>query len=434
MAKIVKSEVLNFKGVIRFTLEPTSNVVHIVGKNRAGKTSAMDAVACAIGGEKFSPPDPIRKGEKSALSRHQLDNGYVVERKWTRLSDGRVDSKLYVRDEKGIEIKKPQGFLDALLPREMIDPMWFDRAKPKERADALLSIAEVKFDFAKSATERQSAYDQRTEIAREMKATKALVEAGGSLPPAGQLVDVDELLRRQESVADEQRERGRVLATVDKAKAGRNRAEDRVGRARAEIARAEQELKDSLKDLWEWVEAERRANAEATLLGPDLTGKSMREEIQAAQRTNEEVRARQRAIAEHAKQLELLSRLEADHKAQDTKIDAIDHGREIALAQAKYPMPGLGFMPSGEGVQFNGLPYEQASGRERISICMSIAAASHPEFRVVLVRDASLFDADGLAWVEQFAVENDLSVWLEEISHTGAGQVLTLVEGSVADA
>lgn len=109
----------------------------------------------------------------------------------------------------------------------------------------------------------------------------------------------------------------------------------------------------------------------------------------------------------------------------------IDGAREIALAQARFPLKGLGFMPSGEGVQFNGVAYENASGRERISICMSIAIASHPDFRVVLVRDASLFDADGLAWVEEFAVENDVQVWLEEISHAGDGQVLTLVEGEV---
>src|SRR5579863_344286 len=242
MAKIVKSEAENFKRLIRFVLEPKSNVVHIVGKNMAGKTSAMDAVASTIGGEKFCPPDPIRKGEKHAVARQQLDNGYVVERRWDRLADGRVISKLTVRDEKGIEKKKPQGFLDALLPREMIDPMWFDRAKPREQAEALLKIADVKFDFAKAATERQAAYDQRTEIGRELKATEALVESAASLPEPGQLVDVDELLRRQESIADEQRERQRVLSAAEAAKLARNQAEDMVEDARRQVAEAEAHL------------------------------------------------------------------------------------------------------------------------------------------------------------------------------------------------
>ena len=63
MAKINSLEIENVKRVKLVTLEPTANGLTILGgKNKQGKTSVLDAITWALGGDKFRPTNPQRDG------------------------------------------------------------------------------------------------------------------------------------------------------------------------------------------------------------------------------------------------------------------------------------------------------------------------------------------------------------------------------------
>ena len=80
--KINSLEFENVKKIKAVQLEPAKNGLTVIGgKNRQGKTSVLDAIAWALGGDKYKPSSPQREG--SVVEPHlkiTLDNGIVVER------------------------------------------------------------------------------------------------------------------------------------------------------------------------------------------------------------------------------------------------------------------------------------------------------------------------------------------------------------------
>lgn len=94
--KISSLELENVKRVRAVRIEPTSDGLTVIGgRNNQGKTSVLDAIAWALGGNKRKPVNPNRDGAATpARLRVELDNGIVVERR------GRTGA-LHVTDESG---------------------------------------------------------------------------------------------------------------------------------------------------------------------------------------------------------------------------------------------------------------------------------------------------------------------------------------------
>ena len=81
--KINKLEIENVKRIKAVKIEPTaSGLTNVGGNNNQGKTSVLDSIAWALGGEKYRPSQPQRDGSTIPPTLHiVLNNGLVVERK-----------------------------------------------------------------------------------------------------------------------------------------------------------------------------------------------------------------------------------------------------------------------------------------------------------------------------------------------------------------
>ena len=105
MIKINSLELDDVKRIRAVKIEPTENGLTVIGgKNNQGKTSVLDAIAWALGGDKFRPSGAMREG--SAVPPHlkvKLSNGIIVER------SGK-NSDLKVTDETGKRQKSPQCY------------------------------------------------------------------------------------------------------------------------------------------------------------------------------------------------------------------------------------------------------------------------------------------------------------------------------------
>ena len=81
--KISSFEIENVKRVKAVKLEPSESGLTVIGGNNGqGKTSVLDAIAWALGGDRFAPSSPKRAG--STIPPHltvKLNNGIIVERK-----------------------------------------------------------------------------------------------------------------------------------------------------------------------------------------------------------------------------------------------------------------------------------------------------------------------------------------------------------------
>ena len=81
--KINSLELEHVKRIKAIKLEPSKNGLTIIGgRNEQGKSSVLDAIAWALGGNKFKPSRPQRDGSMTdPYLRVELSNGLIVERK-----------------------------------------------------------------------------------------------------------------------------------------------------------------------------------------------------------------------------------------------------------------------------------------------------------------------------------------------------------------
>lgn len=81
--KINALELENVKRIKAVKIDPTQNGLTIIGgDNNQGKTSVLDSIAWALGGDRNKPSNAVREGSTiPPLLKVTLSNGIIVERK-----------------------------------------------------------------------------------------------------------------------------------------------------------------------------------------------------------------------------------------------------------------------------------------------------------------------------------------------------------------
>ena len=123
--KINKLEIENVKRIKAVKLEPTRSGLTIIGGNNGqGKTSVLDSIAWALGGEKYRPSKAQRQDSVIPPNLHiVMSNGLVVERKGK-------NSNLTVTDPQGN--KAGQQLLNTFVEQLALDLRSEERRVGKE--------------------------------------------------------------------------------------------------------------------------------------------------------------------------------------------------------------------------------------------------------------------------------------------------------------
>lgn len=425
--KITKLEVSNFKRVKAVSIEPDGRpIVQVRGRNGQGKSSCLDAIAAALGGEKLAPKEPVRRGSDGAVVRVELDDGTVVERRWTAAGG----STLKLMSKEGLQYNKPQTRLDDLIGRLSFDPLAFLRLAPKEQAETLRKLAGV--DFTLLDAKRREAYENRTAQNRVVAQLRARLAATPELEAPAEPVSAAELLaehqRRTEQLTAHNLKRSELQRAKDlfaRRKSELEGAAAAVERARQALAAAEEARAAAEQRLEDARAAGVALKAEVEqLVDPDL--EELPRKLRDVEAVNDRVRARKARVQLAGE----LAGAEAEAKKLDDAIAAIDEQKAEALQGAKLPIAGLAFDDA--GVRFQGVLLEQASQAEQIRVSVAMGAALNPKLRATLVRDGSLLDARSLELLRSEAEKADLQVWLETVSTEGDGFVIE--EGEVVGA
>lgn len=413
--RILDLHAINFKGAVDIHIrpDPDQNVIMITGKNKQGKTSAIDAIWAALLGAEISKvtPNPRRNGEKRASIRLDLGE-YIVLREWDKDDIG----KLTITSPRGAVYSSPQKLLDGLVAKSTMDPLGFIKLKGPDQVKALIAMLgdALTFDPKEIEDRRKKADAARAIANKEVKSLAARVDAMPGYP-----IDTpDELV----STAD-------VLAEYAEAQALNSRRENMARRvsafesdvARAEIAvaAAEKNLADFVADL-----AEERKNFAGLPEEADLGAISAR--LDSVEATNDRVRgARElgRVMAE-------LDAATADARRFDAELAAIKQEKADALAAVVWPSEGLSF--DEDTVLFNGYALEQASDSEKRIVGIDMAIAQNPELRVIRVDQGESLDDEARAHIAELAEERDLQVWMTFVGHLEDDNVIVIHEGQVA--
>lgn len=402
--KIVDLKVQNIKRVRAVHITPNGDSTVILGgKNGAGKTSVLDAIAMALGGARAIPSDPVRHGAKRGSIVADLGD-LVVERVIS--PDGQTT--LTVRDADGNRQRSPQKILDELCSRIAFDPLAFmsmDPAKQNEQLRQLLGL-----DFSQLDTERERCYAKRTDINRDAKAARSTSESVVVPPhtPDTPVVVADLLaqLTAANAAAEVVRTHERALTTL----------RTDVATLTTELARIEQQLMQRRMQL-------KALEREAPPAAPDTA--AIAKQIADAEATNRAVHQRgQRDALEQKANL-----LDAEAAKLTARIEAIDGEKAKAIAACAFPVPGLTLGDSGP--MLDGVPLEQASQAQKLRVSVALGIAMNPRLKVLLVRDASLLDETSLALVAEMAAGADAQVWLERVGD-GDPTAVVIADGQVS--
>lgn len=368
--RITKFEAENFKRLKAVDITPDDNTVVIAGRNAQGKTSVLDGIMAALAGRSGSKElvRPIRDGESRARVLVELDD-LVVERKWTPSG-----STVTVGPKGGnSRLNSPQAVLDKLIGTLSFDPLAFAEAEPKKQVSILIDLI-GRDKFEQIANERRDAFENRTDVNRQVKSIRARFEAIGRVEKI-EPVDQDALSREYGAAREKMALRDRWI------------------RAKAEL----DEIEARVKELPQTRDIE--------TVDSLLTN---------AVKINDQARRYDdsQALAEE------LEQGEAEAERLTSLIALADQGRTDLIASAALPVEGLAF--DDDGVEFNGVPFIQASAAERLKVSVGMAMALNPELRVICIRDASLLDADSKNALIALAVEHDFQIWYEVVGDGGS--------------
>ena len=171
---ITKLQARNFKILKAVEIEAgESGTVVVSGKNGAGKTSVLDAIAIAIAGKRFLKDlsKPIREGETNAEVSIETDSGLLITRRWTEKNSSA--GTLSVTDKDNRKYSSPQAFLEGLIGEISFDPLSFANSKPQDQKATLLELMGV--DLGRLDEKRDELYSQRTICNREHKSKVAIL-------------------------------------------------------------------------------------------------------------------------------------------------------------------------------------------------------------------------------------------------------------------
>lgn len=406
--KIVRFEAQNMMRLRAVEITPEGGLVVVGGRNSQGKSSVLNSIAMALGGEREVPAEPVRRGQDDGQVVLELDD-ITVSRRFTA---GRM-SKLEVKAKEGYKLGTPQKILDSLMGglkklRLTFDPLEFVRAEPRKQLEVLKQIVTV--DLAGLDARRQEFFVERAETNREVK---RLQGAMGTVP-------IHDVPTEEVSVAELVRERNLLVEENHDSQVARMRADDRqlnldakaneLIQARKAVSRLEEEV----------ALAEKAAIKAAKVVGglEDHDLGALDERIDAAEEVNRMVREN----AEHARLGAEREKREKESRKLTAKIEAIDEERARKLAEAPFPVDGLGF---GEGgITFDDLPFEQASQAEQLRVAVAVGLATNSGLRVLLIRDGSLLDDENLALLARMAKDAEAQLWVERV---GEGEECTVV-------
>jgi len=392
----------NVKRLRVVRLEPGAGggLIEVSGANGSGKSSVLDAIAFAILGRGEVDPKPIRAGAESAIVRLTLGD-VVVTRKFSPNGG----STLTIESADGARFPSPQRMLDELVGDSVLgfDPLAFDRMKPRDQLEEVRKVAPLPPEVDQWRADVSRLYEERTAVNRRAKDAEAALRSAppvGDRPPA--VPDLAVMLARLSAAHEANRARDARASAVIHMQEKAARLWERAQALREEIARVEEEARD--------VEASTR---DMPAIGARVDTAAIEREITEA-REAERIAREWRAANVYREQA---ATLEAESSRLTLNMSALEERIREAVAAAPMPVPGLTY--GAEGLEFNGVPLQQASGAERLRVALGLAMAQRPGLRVVRIKDGSLLDAESLAIVADMAAREDFQVWIERVDTTG---------------
>lgn len=382
---INRLEIENVKRIKAVKIEPSATGLTIVGgNNNQGKTSVLDAIAWALGGNKYKPSQAQREGSQVPPTlKIVMSNGLIVERKGKNAS-------LKVIDPNGQ--KGGQQLLDSFVEELAINLPKFMESTPKEKADTLLQIIGVGNQLAELELKENELYNNRHAIGVIADQKEKFAKEQENYPDAPkELVSIAELIQQQQAILAKNGENARKRQNVDTIQMQYSNAEANVSRLQEELAKAIDERDKFKQDL-------AIAQKDAMELHDESTA-----EIEANIQQIDDINRKVRANLDKEKAEEDAKEIRQQYNALSVEIEDVRKQKRDLLTNADLPLEGLS-VDDGE-LLYLGQRWDNMSGSQQLQVATAIVRKLKPECGFVLIDKLEQMDQVTLqqfgAWLEQ---------------------------------
>ena len=402
--KINKLEIENVKRIKAVKVEPTANGLTIIGgKNNQGKTSVLDSIAWALGGETFRPSEATRQGSVIPPNlKVTMSNGLVVERKGK-------NSSLKVTDPSGQ--KAGQQLLDSFVEKLALNLPKFMESSGKEKAQTLLKMIGVGDQLDQMEQQEKELYNERLAIGRIADQKEKFAKEQPYYPDAPKdLVSPSDLIRQQQEIL---------------AQNGENQ------RKRENLHRLEQEYQQINEQMEILLKKQRQVQSDLSIAR--TSAENLQDQSTAELEENianiEEINRKVRANLDKDKAEEDALEYRNQYRKLTEQIESVREQKTELLNAADLPLPELS-VKEGELV-YKGQKWDNMSGSDRLKVATAIVRKLNPECGFVLMDKLEQMDLDTLKEFGQWLEQEGLQVIATRVS-TGGECSIIIEDGYVS--
>jgi DNA repair exonuclease SbcCD ATPase subunit len=428
--KISSLELENVKRIRAVQIVPSKDGLTVIGgRNGQGKTSVLDAIAWALGGNKMKPNNPNRDGAAMPAKLHvELSNGIVVERRGK-------NGTLYVTDSTGM--KGTQKLLDEFLSQLALDLPKFLGGSDKDRTTALLQTLGIDEQLAALDGQIRSAYQQRTAIgtdARRLRAHADKLPSHDDVPD--EPVSVAELVRQQQEILARNGENQRKRESVSRLEWECQSTRRSIEHIDQSIKAAQAQLDEYVRDTQERInrmmseheDQKERLNKQlcdletARKTAEQLVDESTAE-IEQSIADIESVNARVADNQRKAEAVSVATEREQEYADMTATIESLRDRRMALLDGAPLPLDGLSVDEEGR-LTYQGQTWGDMSSSEQLRVATAIVRATKPDCGFVLLDKLEQMDTQTLSEFGAWAQDEGLQVIGTRV---GTGDECTIV-------
>lgn len=383
--KINSLQFENVKRIKAVQMKPSESGLTIIGgNNEQGKTSVLDAIAWALGGEKYRPSEVQREGSTLPPSlKIVMNNGLVVERKGK-------NSDLKVTDPSGK--RAGQMLLNEFIEELALNLPKFMEASGKEKASTLLQIIGVGDQLMQLDAQEKELYQERLYVGRTADQKKKFAAEQPYYPDApDEPVSPSELIRQQQEILARNGQRQQWKRDYDNILNEMDILERKIDEYKNVLRRSE----DQLKEL--------KAKQVAAMKTPKELEMESTDELERSIANIDEINRKVRANLDKGK-AEDDAKIYADKYSQlTTQIEDVRKQKTMLLSSAELPLPGLA-VEDGE-LTYMGQKWDNMSGSQRLIVSTAIVRKLNPSCGFVLMDKLEQMDLKTLRefgeWLEQ---------------------------------
>ena len=394
--KINQLEIENVKRIKAVKVEPAQDGLTIIGgNNRQGKTSVLDSITWALGGDRYRPSCAQREGSViPPYIRITMNNGLVVERKGK-------NSDLKVTDPSGK--KAGQQLLNEFIEQLALDLPKFMNSSGKEKAETLLRLIGIGDQVAALEKKEAELYSDRQAVGRIADQKKKYAREQVFYPDAPrELVSPTELIRRQQEIlarnGENQRKRNALQQMQEQSEEMDSRIagmEEQLRKMRAEREKIAADIETARKTAEE-LQDESTAELEADLANVEEINRKVRANLD-KDKAEEDARDYERQYNQLTGQIT---------KVREEKAALLDH--------AELPLPGLS-VAEGELI-YKGQKWDNMSGADQLKVSTAIVRKLNPECGFVLMDKLEQMDPVTLEEFGEWLTKEGLQVIATRVS------------------